>query len=64
MPRQPWGIEASAFNSLWSLSRLRELVLQSGRLIGSQEALVSGLIGMKTLRVVEASESGLFDDIY
>ena len=64
MPRQPWGIEASAFNSLWSLSRLRELVIQSGRLIGSQEALVSGLIGMKTLRVVEASESGLFDDIY
>ncbi|KAJ1552385.1 hypothetical protein HK405_011536, partial [Cladochytrium tenue] len=53
MPRQPWGLEARAFSPLAAMPELRELVVRSGRLIGSQEALVSSLVQLKFLAVLE-----------
>ncbi|KAJ1531182.1 hypothetical protein HK405_001562 [Cladochytrium tenue] len=53
MPRQPWGLDARAFSPLAAMPELRELVVRSGRLIGSQEALVSSLVQLKFLSVLE-----------
>ncbi|KAJ3076620.1 hypothetical protein HDU98_001629 [Podochytrium sp. JEL0797] len=53
MPRQPWGLEASAFTPLSSLHGLRHLVIRSGRLIGSQETLVTSLLLLPNLTVLE-----------
>ncbi|KAJ3217801.1 hypothetical protein HDU67_007218 [Dinochytrium kinnereticum] len=53
MPRQPWGLEAGAFTSLYALTELRELVVRSGRLIGSHEVLTTGVLCLKNLTVLE-----------
>ncbi|KAI9353860.1 hypothetical protein BDR26DRAFT_849364 [Obelidium mucronatum] len=53
MPRQPWGLEASSFTSLCLLSGLRELVIRSGRLIGSHDALIGAVLALKKLRILE-----------
>ncbi|KAJ3288313.1 hypothetical protein HDU79_004959 [Rhizoclosmatium sp. JEL0117] len=53
MPRQPWGLEASAFAPLAALLGLRELVVRSGRLIGSHDTLVGAILALRKLRVLE-----------
>ncbi|KAJ3027999.1 UNVERIFIED_CONTAM: hypothetical protein HDU68_002681 [Siphonaria sp. JEL0065] len=53
MPRQPWGLEASAFAPLSVLTGLRELVVRSGRLIGSHDTLVGAVLALKRLRILE-----------
>ncbi|KAJ3403987.1 hypothetical protein HDV05_007414, partial [Chytridiales sp. JEL 0842] len=53
MPRQPWGIEAAAFGSLSVLDGLKELVVRTGRLVGSSEVLVASVVGLKGLEVLE-----------
>ncbi|KAJ3296196.1 hypothetical protein HDU76_006750 [Blyttiomyces sp. JEL0837] len=53
MPRQPWGLEAGSFAPLGALPELRELVVRTGRIIGSQELLVNAVIGLKRLNVLE-----------
>ncbi|KAI8825445.1 hypothetical protein BJ741DRAFT_714710 [Chytriomyces cf. hyalinus JEL632] len=53
LPRQPWGLEAGAFAPLSALTNLCELVVRSGRLIGTQETLVTAILGLKKLKVLE-----------
>ncbi|KAJ3194378.1 hypothetical protein HK101_002851 [Irineochytrium annulatum] len=53
MPRQPWGLEAGAFAPLSALPKLTELVVRSGRLIGTHEMLTTGVLGINNLSVLE-----------
>ena len=53
MPRQPWGLESESFVPLKELPELKELVVRSGRLIGSHDVLVSALLDLKNLCVLE-----------
>ncbi|KAJ3103236.1 hypothetical protein HDU97_010300 [Phlyctochytrium planicorne] len=53
MPRQPWGLESMAFTSLSALTELRELIVKTGRIIGSYEVLTTGVLTLKKLNVLE-----------
>ncbi|KAJ3028425.1 hypothetical protein HDV00_010390 [Rhizophlyctis rosea] len=53
LPRQPWGLEGSAFSSLSHLPNLRELVIRTGRLIGGQEPLTNALLTLTHLQTLE-----------
>ncbi|KAJ3258047.1 hypothetical protein HK103_004040 [Boothiomyces macroporosus] len=51
-PRQPWGIEASAFSVLNQLPNLKELIIQSGRLVGRSDIYTEAVLGLKELEVL------------
>ncbi|KAJ3276125.1 hypothetical protein HDV01_006295 [Terramyces sp. JEL0728] len=51
-PRQPWGIEANAFSVLRQLPNLRELIIQSGRLVGRADVYTEAVLGLHGLEVL------------
>ncbi|KAJ3322671.1 hypothetical protein HDV06_002885 [Boothiomyces sp. JEL0866] len=51
-PRQPWGIEASAFSVLKQLPNLKELIIQSGRLVGRSDIYTESVLGLNDLEVL------------
>lgn len=58
-PRQPWGIEAGAFQVLSSIPTLTHLMILSGRLINRHDLFVDAVLQLRQLKVLNLSAWGL-----
>ncbi|KAI8924914.1 hypothetical protein BC831DRAFT_463362 [Entophlyctis helioformis] len=52
-PREPWGIEASAFATLVSLPNLKEVIFSSGRLVQRVDIFKNAILALTHLQVLE-----------